>query len=443
MNRNNFSPGTNTGTMDPVLFLLCIAELSLVSFARNIFGAYVSPIILLLVSGSIAYYYLVLNCNNEDIKEPSTYSTKTNTTIKWLQIVAFFGFSSYIILSLTKLWSSYALQMDDVSRSDVIPQIMYLVKRWITGSKPYAPIYWSINVMSPTYLPLQWMPYTIAELLNKDYRWIPALALWAVSLYYFAANRRNIDSGVKNLWQILVPFYPLIVWYVLIKDEPYLFVITVESLIAAYYLFTAESLKRANILLPAMAISICLLSRYSIIFWFPLCIFCYYVSGKTKQALIIATTAFVLFLLIYWLPFLSNDPGSFLRGYAYHTQAAQYDWHFGNYLSNGLGFTAWATWLLPGDSAHQLLIYQGIHMAMCSVTVIACMWYFTKHKNSLPLKQYLLFSLKLYLTVFYLFIQTPYNYLFIVPAIISAAMLTPIGMQKQAKGDVINNGSRS
>jgi hypothetical protein len=315
-----------------------------------------------------------------------------------------------------------------------------MVKRNWAGTNPYAPITWGQNTLSPTYLPFQWLPYTAAELLHKDYRWIPALAMTGAATYFFFNNLRKIDAGIQNVWQLLIPLYPLIVWVVLLKNEPYSFTITVESLIAAYYLIAAESIKSRNIVFTAFAIGICMLSRYSIIFWIPLCILCFYSVGKWRKTLIIMATLLTVFLVVYWLPYLRIDSGSFIRGYEYHTRAAQYDWHFGNYLTNGLGFTAWATWLLQGAPHTQLLTYQIIHMTLCSIIIVACMVYFIRSRNKLPLKPFLLSSLKLYLTVFYLFIQTPYNYLFIVPVIISAAMLTPI---KATEANRINTDSRS
>ncbi len=134
--------------------------------------------------------------------------------------------------------------------------------------------------------------------------------------------------------------------------------------------------------------------------------------------------------MFYWLPFLRRDGMVFMNGYAYHTKAAYNEWMrdlkvFGGqvYLYNGLGFTCFAMKWLPGNAGHQLMLYKNIHIIACVLTVTGLGWYYIRKRAVYELHTFLLFSFKVYLTVFYTFIQIPYKYLFFVPVVVSAALL--------------------
>jgi hypothetical protein len=160
------------------------------------------------------------------------------------------------------------------------------------------------------------------------------------------------------------------------------------------------------------------------------CIGCYYIAGERKKAVVVAATALGMLLVFYWLPFLRKDPMIFIKGYQYHTTAAYGEWlndlsvlkgKF--YLYNGFGFTAWALKFIPGDLKHILTSYQRLQLALCFVTVVSLLYYFVKNRTIIDTETFLLFSFKIYLTVFYAFIQIPYKYLYLMPVIISSVLL--------------------
>ena len=210
------------------------------------------------------------------------------------------------------------------------------------------------------------------------------------------------------------------------------FAFTAESLVAAYYLLTAIALTSGNYIFKAVAIGLCLLSRYSIVLWVPLYFLVIYFSETKKQTAISACILIGLFIIFYWFPFLRQNDNIFIKGYQYHTAAAIDGWTTnagGNtqrILTNGLGFGAIAYNLLPGSPAARLHTYQIIHFTLSAISILIPAFVFLKKRKMIRQKPFLLATLKIYLTVFYCFIQIPFDYLFIVPLMITPVMVEDI-----------------
>jgi hypothetical protein len=414
--------------MKKLLFLLCCLEVLFATFLINTLGPYVSSVVLFSISIGIAFLFLKISQQPDTGSSQNTTVAPSPVVVKALQWVLF-GIMSYLVFARLKHIWWYELTYPEVSigSSDVIPQITALVQRFLHGEQPYYPIKFSQYDLFPTYLPFQWLPYIPLEMAHKDYRWVPTFAMWLASFYYFVRHRK---TGAGAAWDVLLPVWPLIVWFAFVMHAREMFVFAVEGLIAAYYFFVAESIKLKNTILLAIAMSVCLLSRYSIVFWAPLCVALHLIAGKKKDALIICATALIMFVGIYWLPFLSKDYSIFIEGYRYHTSAAYAEWMHdlarndgAAYLYNGLGFTPFALKLLPGDENYVLLTYKNIHLAMCILCVAALGFVYLRNRDKYTLHNFLLFSFKIYLTVFYVFIQIPYKYLFFVPIFISVSLL--------------------
>lgn len=413
--------------MKLLLFLLCLLELLFATFLILPLGPYVTSLLLLTISLGIAVVYLKiatkpsLPINYKNGKVPPL----VITILQW----TLFGTLTYFTFAELKFLWWYELTYPNPRHgsSDVIPQITALVQRFLRGEQPYYPIKFSDYDLYPTYLPLQWLPYIPLELAHKDYRWVPTFAMWFACAYFFITNRKN---HTNNIWAIIIPIWPLVIWFSFIWHDNLAYVYCVEGLIASYYFFTAESIKKQNTALLAITISACLLSRYSIIFWVPLCLALHFIAGKRREALIIAGTALIFFVVIYWFPFLRKDAGIFINGYNYHTKAALQEWlhdlarnNGTANLYNGLGLTPYAMKLLPGDEEHILATYKIIHFVACAVCVAGLGLLFVRNRSKYPLHVFLLFSFKAYLTIFYMFIQIPYKYLFLVPFFTSACLL--------------------
>lgn len=413
--------------MKPLLFLLCLLELLFATFLITPLGPYITSLLLLGISLGIAVLYLKIASQPASQRpgKPGKIPPAVVKAVQW----AFFGALTYFTFAELKFLWWYELTYPNPRHgsSDIIPQITALVQRFLDGQQPYYPIKFSNYDLYPTYLPLQWLPYIPLELAHKDYRWVPTFAMWFACTYFFITSRHKTDN---NIWSILIPIWPMVIWFSFIWHDNLAFVYSVEGLVASYYFFTAESIKRQNAVMLAITVSVCLLSRYSIIFWVPLLVALYYATGKRKEAFLIAGTAAILFVTIYWFPFLRKDPGIFINGYNYHTQAALHEWQ--NDLAknngtanlyNGLGLTPYALKFLPGDERSILATYKIIHFVACALCIIILGAVFAFNRAKYQLHVFLLFSFKVYLTVFYMFIQIPYKYLFLVPFFASACLL--------------------
>jgi len=408
--------------MKGLLVLLCIAELLLITFLQNVAGPFVSPALLLAVSLTIAFVYWRLSRGTTG-KVISPLPRMASRGVRIAQVAAFVAISIYLFYSLSQVWQINGIGADNATSSDIIPQIMYLTRRLRAGQMPYAPIHFGYDLY-PTYLPLQWMPYWLAESGGFDYRWIASGALWLVCLYYFISSVKPRQPAPAGILPNLMPLWPLAAWTLIVASNSYVFAVSVEGLVAAYYLFTALRAGDNKVLPFAIGISFCLLSRYSIVMWAPLCLFIYYASGQKRQAFTILGIVLACFLVFYWYPFLRHDSQIFLNGYRYHSKAAADIWN-GNApcISNGLAFDTWFMQFASGDRVQRLHANQLTHAALCGLAIVVMGVYYRVNRARLQLKSYLLFSLKVYITLFYSFIQIPFSYLYLVPVMISAALL--------------------
>lgn len=145
-----------------LLSLLIITEILFTTFLRN---KWLSPstngILLFVLSLLIGFFpFIFLNGAKGIMSKP----TKTNIAkyIWWFLVALNFFF-----------WVRYThLNPVRANESDIIPTIEILVKRQQAGIFPYKIISdWGYD-LQPTYLPLTWMPFHLAEFMIIDYRYL-------------------------------------------------------------------------------------------------------------------------------------------------------------------------------------------------------------------------------------------------------------------------------
>lgn len=411
--------------MQFVLLLLCIAEVLLITFYRNIAGAYISPALLLSVSFAIAILFFY----SSNKKQQAVAVSNSTKWIRYIPIAIFVILSILIFKKLEFIAAYYPIPIDHLVNSDVIPTVVLFAKRFTTGEYPYTTMDFGTHSLFPTYLPFTWLPFCFAELLHIDYRWISLGCYWAVSVFFMVKALSGKTRLGNIAAQIIIPVFPLLVWYAIVLDEEALIAYTVESLIAAYYLLLALSFHQKKVGLLGVAISLCLLSRYSLLLWLPLGIVIYFFSGRKKGLVLVASIVVAFFILFYALPFLSEDPYLFIKGVNYYTQAALGEWNSAKsggfwHLGNGLGFARMFYELTPNmDIGQKVALYQKIHFGLLITTSALLSFIYIKRKDKTDVNNYLLFSLKIYLAVFYAFVQVPYQYLFFVPVVVSCSLL--------------------
>jgi len=404
-----------------LLVALSIIELLLFTYWQNIAGVILSPLLILIVSCSIGILALMLSNSGEHI-----YPITPMRKIMLVRAVAVASFICLSAVMFALLHTAFQqVPLNDTTYSDVILTHRRMARKFVDGTPAYEAFKNAGYAITPAYMPLQWLPFTIAEYFHFDYRWLAVFSLWLASAYFFIINLASKNSS-GNIWNLLIPIWPLGIFFVLFSHTPLAFQITLETLVAGYYLLLATAIDKNKWVLMAVALSVCVLSRMSIAFWGPLCIACYFISGERKRAFSIAGIC-VLFALVFYCPFLKDNPSLFSNPYASYANPIIGLWERGE-LMNGLSFNTWGMKFLPGSMADKVTMYQKIHFGICALTILALTVFYYKTRNKYSLNAYLLFSLKIYLTVFYLLIQLPFIYLFIVPLMVTPVLLSNVFM---------------
>lgn len=399
-----------------VIILLCVSMLFhaiALSSWHGLWTLYLNPLILFLCA--IIPGFLLITFSAESPADFKPVSPKIKIAVAALCVfciaMCYFFFTAILIPT------SSVLHIERYS--DVIPLLHALNERLLAGKFPYREIDFYGYTLYPTYLPLQWLPYSIAELFSFDYRLISFFALMiALSVFAFQLIKSQTPIAFKCIW-ILIPFAA---YLVLMLYNTYDFQYSVESLIAAYYIVLILALMKKNILFISAAIILCLLSRYSLVLWLPLLAFVFYFENKKQlgKGLIIVLGGV---LLMYVIPFLLQDVSVFSNGFEYHTKAARAVWEASDNASgvkpeklfSGYGFAGYFYDTLPGSVESKFNTLRLTHFLFSMGSVILMAIYYFNKKASLQSMGFLMGSLQVYLVIFYTFIQIPYSYLFIVP----------------------------
>ncbi|MBK8681396.1 MAG: hypothetical protein IPN31_05735 [Bacteroidetes bacterium] len=399
-----------------VIILLCVLlffhAIALSSW-HGLWTLYLNPLILFL--SAIIPGFLLISYSAKTSADFISVSLRFKIVVAVICIfciaICYFFFTPILITSSSVL---------HVERySDVIPQLHTLNERLLAGEFPYQQIDFYGYALYPTYLPLQWLPYSIAEIMHFDYRLISFFALMiALSVFAFQIIKSQSPHAFKIFW-ILIPFTAYIL---LLLFNEYDFQFSVESLIAAYYILLVLALMKRNIVFISAAIILCLLSRYSLVLWLPLLALVFYFENKKQlgKGLIIVISGVLIF---YVIPFLLQDVSVFTNGFAYHTKAARAVWEAMDNapgdkpekLFSGYGFAGYFYDTLHGTVESKFNTLRLTHFLFSMGSVILLGIFYLKKKATLQSVGFLIGSLQVYLVIFYTFIQIPYSYLFIVP----------------------------
>ena len=418
-----------------LILLFCIfaySEFYLLSLGYRKHDMHGSSLIML--SSGLLTGIVFLGMNLDSIPFKSLNRSKVSVMLSVL--IAALGLYLYAVPweSLRMITEKYPVDFHKPNGSDIIPQVGILVERLLEGEFPYQPINkddWDRTfTLFPTYLPLQWLPYTVAEGLNLDYRLYVFILFALLNLYLVVRSIKSNSSLFSTLTLGILP--PLILIGLLSNDTTGGFRHSVELLIVTYYTLLAFTLVRFNWWAISILIAVCLLSRYSIVLWVPLFMLVLYRKLGLKVVFQSIGIMFLMFCIFY-LPFLIVDPLIYFKGYDYHTGAAIGAWTIKGWqpdadtipysLKHGVGMGVFFYENIAGEIVDKLNACRYTHLAasMGSVLLLG-VWYFKNEKRILP-GVFLLGSLKIYLVVFYNFIQIPFIYLYWILPMISVVML--------------------
>ena len=303
--------------------------------------------------------------------------------------------------------------------SDMLPIIQVMSHRFIEGH--WAEVYNTIpNIwqgVKPIYLPAMWLPFSFAEWLHIDIRWITILALFlAFSIPIllwdpFASQRLSLTYKIGVF---------MLFWWLFANDSAGLVPYTEEGVVIINYVWLAIALLSENYLLIGVAACLCLLSRYALIGWLPAMLVLLYVQRKRKQWLHLKISGIACFSLLVLLPFGWSIIKNFITLPGAYIDFAARVWKDGpQVFAISLGF---AKFFGPTHIALQHYILITLSFTAPMIFVLICAW--VNYKKRIILHNIPLAALKFTLVIFYSFVDVPYLYLFYTSPFISCVLVS-------------------
>lgn len=401
-------------------------ELLLLTYWRNKFGVLLSPVLFLFSSVALA-----VACFKTQLDRPALPHYKTSLGAKFF-LTALVGFVTGLVF-LKELKIIIATFAIDPSFSDVIPALQVYVRRFLAGEFVYVPFSdfgWEIF---PNYLPMQWLPSVAAQWLGIDYRLMAGIILLVGFAGYWLLVTRSANSPSELLLKALLPLAAILS---LLRTDPATFGYTIEILIFGYYFILATGIFVKSPVLRAIGIVLCILSRFSFVFWLPLYFLILFFDEDRRKALYTAGWVILGIVAIYVIPFLSKDWSIFIKAQQMYSGAAVGEWLHMNdkqqpmHLYNGIGLAVYFHKFLDWELAERIRALRLTMIVMSVLTVLASGWVYLKYRKRIDYRLFLLISLKVYLSVFYAFMQVPYIYLTALPVLLSCFMVSRVVLER-------------
>ena len=182
-----------------------------------------------------------------------------------------------------------------VQVADMLPVMKVMGERFLEGEPVYEIIPEIWGGMPPIYLPSMWLPYLPALAQGFDMRWIGQGMVLLGLLFSYRVFHLN-DKRPLQVLLVLIP--PAILVYYFFQIDFRLFAVTEEGIVIGYYLFLAYALMTDNPWLKGLAIALCLMSRYVLVFWLPFYLAYVFLRESRRNAYIIAGVGAGICLLL-------------------------------------------------------------------------------------------------------------------------------------------------
>jgi hypothetical protein len=399
---------------------LYLLQIWLVFHGVDQFGIARSPAVLLATSLALGVWYgfVLLTQRTPD----GAAAAEAPRRARWLG--AFLGLLS-MALAYEEWRKCLVRYADYKAYSDVLPQLEALAARFGDGVFPYTPVDVQTHIAYPVYMPLHWLPVMLPQALAFDVRWIGYVALGLAAAFYGYAVVRTRAGLPAQLAAAVLPSLGL--WGYILWGEIDL-PVTLETLVAAYYLVLGASLCYRHAGWIVAGVILALLSRYTLVFWLPLLALLVW-RNWPRRAVVRAAVAIALsVLLLYVVPFLLRDPTILRQGVAYHNNAAVAEWTgYGDppvswSFQRGLHFAGLLRDLFPG-TMEQRVYYARLVQGVLMLALLATGWLAYRRWRG-RVHYYDLALLWLYLTVvlFYAFGPLTYRYYLLVQFVLAACL---------------------
>ena len=394
-----------------------------------LFNKYLNPFFLFVVSMALPAYLIWLHLQRP--VEPGS----QNKVRTWHHLVWSLAGLITILLSYEELRKIFVQYNDPILVSDVIPHLRTLYERFSRGEFPYTPVHFSTYDLMPIYMPLHWLPAGLATPLHLDIRWIGVIFL-ALSVAWYGWFMA-VQAGRVGL-RIMALVLPSLSLWAFIHWGAGDLGVTYEIIIAAYYLVLAVGFFARKYWLVTIGIILCLLSRYTLLFWLPLFAFIYLKEKGLKKSLVMWGWISVAFVLIFVLPFYIKDPAFVSRGLSYYAKATVSDWigccadpPVSWTQENGISFAIHMKALFNGDMAHRVALNSIVLGIVLLLTFISCLMGYLRWRHRIDSFTYSLVTLYTFICVYFFFSPLTYRYYLLPFLMVSAVLCAKILLYKQ------------
>lgn len=304
----------------------------------------------------------------------------------------------------------------DPDYADMLPVIKAMNERFLSGhwKHIYDPISEIWNGARPVYLPAMWLPYSGAVLLKLDMRWITVLAL----LFSFAGFLFILQIRKNSFYPyLLIAGAGMLFWWIFSRDDVHgVISLSEEGPVILYYVLLCFAIASGNIYFIAVAASLCLLSRYSMIGWIIPFLLTLVLKKEYRKVVIFSLMGIIFFLFFFLIPFGFSPVQRLIRlpsGYVSFASRVWADSPETFWLNLGL-----AKFFGPHRVAalHETLLICSFVLPV--IFVLICLLQKRRKLNNINLA-----ALKLTLIIFYQFIDVPYGYLFYTSSFVSLAIM--------------------
>ena len=391
---------------------LFIAQIYLTFYGVDYCTKYWSPLVLFLVSLSIAVLYFWQRLRQTPAAPMPLSALRPGPALLW----ALGGMVS-ILLGYEELRKVFALFPDPGRYSDVLPQLEAQYDRFARGEMPYAPVDLGYNAPYPVYMPLHWLPIGISAVLGIDSRWSGYILLvLAAGLYGYWVGRQNAPVAGRVV-ALLLPSMGL--WGFILWGDLEL-AVSYEIIIAAYYLVLVAGLLGRNTGWITVGLILCVLSRYTLVFWLPLLAFVLWREYPPRTSFRVWGAVALSVVLLYIVPFYLRDPSIFATGLKYHNDGAVAQW-IGQgdppvswSMERGVYFGINMKALFPGDAVQQVFLARALQASIMLALLGFGLWTCRRWRDRIDSFSLCLALLYAVLGCFYFFSPMTFQYYLLV-----------------------------
>ncbi|MEL6987587.1 MAG: hypothetical protein AAGK97_07120 [Bacteroidota bacterium] len=324
----------------------------------------------------------------------------------------FAGLCIYAYKFGVELLKNWAIKIEI---ADMLPVISKMNQRWLESKEVYAIIPEIWGGMQPIYLPAMWMGYLPAFIFEFDLRWMSiGFILFGILLCTILLP----DFKKRNLLSLLPIGAGFLFFYTLANKDPQLIAFSEEGMVIGYYLLVIFMLFRGNNFFKGLAFSLCLMSRYSLLFWLAMYVVYIYFYQSKKDAIWISlyTALSCLFLMIVSQGIYQLD--TFIGLPKIYDQAISdpgLKWKYEPMINRNLGIAKYFSY---ENLSHLSTLFKITSISLPFI----CLFLYSKFKERINKPLFVFCTLKLCLVIFYSFLIMPFKYLFFTSTVLTIGL---------------------